>query len=90
MKRSPRTTDRHPSACSAIRRIAEYARLPGSCAFAGGNTQIIRFCVRCTPPHGRSACFWRRTQTAEKLTSAVGATLPWRPGAAAQLQYALV
>ncbi len=31
-----------------------------------------------------------RTQTGEKSTSAVGATLPLRPGAAAQLQYALV
>ena len=31
-----------------------------------------------------------RTQTAEKFTSAVDATLPLRPGAAAQLQYALV
>jgi hypothetical protein len=29
-------------------------------------------------------------QAAEKLTSIVGATLPFRAGAAAQLQYALV
>ncbi len=60
--------------------------LPGTrSAFAGADRD----------PHAAGVASARlgtspETQTAEKSISAVGATLPLRPGATAQLQYALV
>lgn len=56
-----------------------------TCSWAPYRWKLLECCKEVLAIHPSA-----RTQTAEKLTSAVGATLPLRPGAAAQLQYALV